>query len=307
MRATALGPPLEQRQIEAVAAAGEAAPRRYDQPDHLDDADRADREVVAPQPQDDGAERRRERADEQRGDAPGQHHRHACPLRQRAGIAAEPEERRGRERRIAGEAADEIPRQRQRREHRDRDRQADDVVARPQRRRRQQRAPRGRTGRTAAGASSLVALDAGQAGRPDHEQHQHQQEADRQRMLRPEELAGEALDDAEHDAADQRARHAAEAADDADHERLAEIRAAEIGGDRIHHREDRAGGARHQRADAEGDGVDAIDPDAHQRGRRAVHAHGDDRAADARPPHDEIEQAGQHQRQQPCRATDRPG
>ena len=83
--------------------------------------------------------------------------------------------------------------------------------------------------------------------------------ADGQRVLRTEELPGEAFDDAEHDAADQRARHAAEAADDADDERLAEIGAGEIGGDGVDHGEDRAGRAGHQRADAEGDGVDAVD------------------------------------------------
>ena len=58
-----------------------------------------------------------------------------------------------------------------------------------------------------------------------------------------------------------------------------------------------AGGARHQRADAEGDGIDAVDLDAHQRRRRAVHAHGDDGAADAGTPHDQVEHAGQDQRQ----------
>ena len=134
VRATAFGAAAQERQVEAVAAAGEAAPRRDDQPHHLDHADRADREIVAAQPQDDAAERGRERADEQRRDHPRQHHRHAGALRQRAGIAAEPEEGRGRERRIAGEAADEVPGQGEAGVHRDHDREPHEVVARPQRR-----------------------------------------------------------------------------------------------------------------------------------------------------------------------------
>ena len=41
-----------------------------------------------------------------------------------------------------------------------------------------------------------------------------------------------------------------------------------------------AAGAGHQRADTEGDGVDALDTDAHQRGGVTVHPYGDDRAAE---------------------------
>ena len=91
--------------------------------------------------------------------------------------------------------------------------------------------------------------------------------------------------------------HAAKAADDADHESLAEIGAAQVRGDGVHHGEDGAGGASHQRADAEGGRIDAVDVDAHQHGRGGVHAHGHDRATDARPAHHKIEQAGQQQRQ----------
>src|SRR3954466_7255720 len=122
--------------------------------------------------------------------------------------------------------------------------------------------PTRRTARIAANAPSLVALDADETRRLDHEQHQHQQKAYGQRVLRPKHLPGKALDDAKHDAADQRARHATEAADNADDEGLAEVSAGEVGGDGIDHGEDDAGSARHQRADAEGDGVDAVDLDA---------------------------------------------
>src|ERR1041384_2745098 len=119
-------------------------------------------------------------------------------------------------------------------------------------------AARPRTGCIAAAGPSLVALDAGEAGRLHHQQDQHQQEAYGDRVLRPEELASEAFDDAEPRAPNQRPLHAAEPADDADDEGLAEIDAGKIGGDRIDHGEDHAGDARHQRSDAAGYGRNAV-------------------------------------------------
>ena len=47
----------------------------------------------------------------------------------------------------------------------------------------------------------------------------------------------------------------------------------------------------------EGDGIDALDVDAHQRRGLAIHAHRDDGAADAAVAQQPVEQHGQQQRQ----------
>ena len=84
---------------------------------------------------------------------------------------------------------------------------------------------------------------------------------------------------AEHDAADDRAGHAAKPAQHADHEGFAEEAPAVERRNGKDDAQQRPGRARHRRADAEGDRVDALDVDTHHRRRLAVHAHRDNGAA----------------------------
>src|SRR5262249_60033029 len=83
---------------------------------------------------------------------------------------------------------------------------------------------------------------------------------------RPDPGGADAFDEAEHDPADDRAGHAAESAQHADDKGFAQEGRAVEWGDREDDAEQRPGRARHQRADAEGNRVYALDVDSHQRG-----------------------------------------
>ncbi len=211
------------------------------------------------------------------GRRPGERHRHALALENGRGIGAEAEEGGGRERRIAGHAADEVPGQREHGIHRKRwcraaahscrrraaaARAAATPTSRiapvPHSKPRRPSRPVGRTARmTMSSANDTVIAYSGPS-----------QSAEKL-SIRP-----------SSDAADHGAGHAAQPAQHADHEGLAEEERAVERRDRIDDAEQAAGGTRHERADPEGDGVHAHHVDAHQRGGLAIHAHGDDGAAD---------------------------
>ena len=129
---------------------------------------------------------------------------------------------------------------------------------------------------------SFVASLAEQAARPHEQQHQQQRERDRDRVLRAEPERAEALDRrrarGRRSARPARCRGRRARRPRRPCRETATQLSGEIG---IDDAEQRAGRARHQRADAEGDGIDALDVDAHQRRRLAVHADRDDGAADA--------------------------
>ncbi len=116
-------------------------------------------------------------------------------------------------------------------------------------------------------------------------------------MLGTEPIRAEALDDTEHQSADHRARHAAEATQNADHEGLAEKQRAIQRRNGKDDAKQRAGRARHERADGEGDRIDVLDVDAHQRRRLAVHADRDNGAPGAAVAQEPVEQHSQQQRQ----------
>ena len=59
----------------------------------------------------------------------------------------------------------------------------------------------------------------------------------------------------------------------------------------------RAGRASHQRADTEGDGVDALDVNSHEGSRVTVHAHGDDGAADPAVAQQPVQHEGEKERE----------
>src|SRR6516165_11714658 len=71
-------------------------------------------------------------------------------------------------------------------------------------------------------AGSLVASDAGQTGRLDDEKHQHERKPDSKSVLRADQLARHAFDQAQHQATDEGPGHAAQPADNADDKCLAE-------------------------------------------------------------------------------------
>ena len=132
-----------QRDIQSHAAAGQVGGIVDQFAQHLDQRQAGDREVMAAQPQQHDAEQA----------ARGRSRRPAPPaidivsgrpcVEQHAGrIGAKAEERRGRKRRIAGKAADDIPRQREDRIHAGHGAEPQRIGAAEQRQRRQAGAAR---------------------------------------------------------------------------------------------------------------------------------------------------------------------
>src|SRR5262245_64018891 len=116
------------------------------------------------------------------------------------------------------------------------------------------------------GAASCPVRRAEQSGGPD-EQHQDEEDEDADLGERAvQEEAAEGLDDADEQAAEQRARTRAEPAEDDDDERRDHEGVAGLGRhvEERHRHGPRGGHAR--AAETEGDGVDARDGNAHQRG-----------------------------------------
>src|SRR5262249_24356242 len=143
---------------------------------------------------------------------------------------------------------------------------------------------------------SLEAPPSHDAGRPKHQEQDQERERHGHGVFGSEEQGGVAFNDAERQAADHHAGHAAQSAETADPEGLARGGLGGFGRDRKHDAEQAAGGARHGGTQPEGDGINAADLDAHQLRRLAVHAHGDDCAPDARAAQQRIEETDQRER-----------